>query len=112
MALVGLGALDLSGLGQIKSLLCTTVGLQLRHNGCSFRIVEIRLLAGFGGEEDGHHPALQLGGLIQIGGFGGMLGQTGPPAPRGAALWGGFCTRNSCFIIFATVGYKKGKPSN
>ena len=23
-----------------------------------------------------------------------------------------FCTRNSCFIIFATVGYKKGKPSN
>ena len=20
--------------------------------------------------------------------------------------------RNSCFIIFATVGYKKGKPSN
>lgn len=30
----------------------------------------------------------------------------------GDCLYGGFCTRNSCFIIFATVGYKKGKPSN
>ena len=56
-----------------------------------------------------------LSDAYETGIFPGKRGETGNRhrAPLyGDCLYGGFCTRNSCFIIFATVGYKKGKPSN
>ena len=77
MALVGVGALDLAGLGEIESLLRTAVRFQLGHIGVLLPrcylllIVALRLRR----EEHGHVSPLELGLLIQIGKLSALLGK-------------------------------------
>ena len=76
VTLVGVGTLDLTGLGQGEALLSAAMSLDLnlRHNR-KLLFLFFCFFSGLGGQEDGHMSTFHLGLLVQNGGLTALVGE-------------------------------------